>query len=963
MNAVRVYWLDLCDSGKGSMLMIGKTFDAGSGRHVSCCVEIRGAEKIVFFAYRSDDVSTEDMYSEVSKELANSGILSFKCKTVFCKYLDTSGASNQTESRYLKVVYSSSSPNINISSEGVCFSMVIGSRISNVDRFIMKRRLMGPSWVEVINPIAQEKQISYCKMDLYVMDQKNLRFDIAQELPPPLDVLTVNFTTRIGPNSGNNEVVAISGIYNDEESFSIVCRLSENPLQGCSPSIMPTERSLISAFIAKVSILDPDIINGHGLVDFDIDTLFRRMKEYGIAQWSKAFSRIVKTSIPKSHGETTRASYQQMESICGRLICDLKVCASEIMRIGESRLESMVESILGPESVTPEIYEMEDSALYSPNGIDTLRVHSAARARVIHETTKRIGIIPLCVQITRITGGILRTTFLSGPSVLNDYMLCHEFHNHGYILPDKPVKRTRDSESYTGGLVLEPKIGIYRTGVVVMDFCSLYPSIIREYNICFTTRGDSKVKGVLPMIVSNLISERSSVKNAISAEMKKTDPDANVIFQLNIKQLAFKLTANSMYGCLGFASSRFYSRDIAASITSKGREALNMAVKTAEGKFAVKVIYGDTDSIMIDTMMTDPSDMISLCKEIVKKINATYKFMRMEIDHVFKTMLLLKKKKYAALEITRDGGTRRHMKGVDMVHIDSCKVSKEAGIAVLDMILKGMSLEELRDECTRYIDYVCRNLSSRDVSDFVICKRLSRHPEAYKDRDVQPHVRVAMSMKSLGKRVYPHDTIPYIICDNGTNSSAVRRAFHPDVVVRDGLTVDVKYYESNQIIPVVRRLLEPVGLMDCVGKRCNQAVIKEMVDECPVKQVYIACPTCSEKQEFDGSTECRMCSTRFDDLYICERISAFAQGILHDYDSSKTRCKECNAVFDDSIPVCECGLETEKTFDWKSLQLQLVYIKSIVKKQETPIIYDHVIKILRERGIGVLKLSSILVKK
>lgn len=145
-----------------------------------------------------------------------------------------------------------------------------------------------------------------------------------------------------------------------------------------------------------------------------------------------------------------------------------------------------------------------------------------------------------------------------------------------------------------------------------MDFNSLYPSIIQEYNICFTTTlppanenqisdvPDSSIEiGILPRQIRRLVESRKNVKSLMA---KEKSPDLKQ--QYNIRQMALKLTANSMYGCLGFSRSRFYAPHLASLITFKGRDIL-LNTKSLAEKLNYKVVYGDTDSIMINTNSTD----------------------------------------------------------------------------------------------------------------------------------------------------------------------------------------------------------------------------------------------------------------------------------------------------------------------------------------------------------------------
>jgi DNA polymerase alpha subunit A len=233
--------------------------------------------------------------------------------------------------------------------------------------------------------------------------------------------------------------------------------------------------------------------------------------------------------------------------------------------------------------------------------------------------------------------------------------------------------------------VLEPKAGFYDSIVLLLDFNSLYPSIIQEYNLCFTTvnrRSTKNLDGserkremlnieaddeeanqeemadlpdknnpankdaILPSVLRNLVQKRRLVKDQM-----KREKDPIKLGQLDIRQKALKLTANSMYGCLGFSSSRFHAQAIAALITRTGREILMKTKDIAEGKLSFNVVYGDTDSIMINTGTQVLKDALNMGKQLKQEVNVLYKCLEIEIDGVFKSLLLLKKKKYAALTI------------------------------------------------------------------------------------------------------------------------------------------------------------------------------------------------------------------------------------------------------------------------------------------------------------------------
>lgn len=327
-----------------------------------------------------------------------------------------------------------------------------------------------------------------------------------------------------------------------------------------------------------------------------------------------------------------------------------------------------------------------------------------------------LSVIPLTKQLTNIAGNLWFRSLQNARAERNEMLLLHEFKKKKFILPDKKqlnakqMKRTmfgddddigevevggkkggkRKKAAYAGGLVIEPKAGFYDNIILLLDFNSLYPSIIQEYGLCFTTvnrrptqnfngtdlqnqfkikpkegeeadeeeeenvelpdKGVNTKDAVLPNVLRDLVQKRKAVKDKM-----KSERDPTKLQQLEIRQKAIKLTANSMYGCLGFASSRFHAKAIAALITKTGRNTLLNTKDIAENKLGFNVVYGDTDSIMINTGSSNIKESLEMGRRLKVEVNVLYKCLEIEIDGIFKSLLLLKKKKYAALKIENAG--------------------------------------------------------------------------------------------------------------------------------------------------------------------------------------------------------------------------------------------------------------------------------------------------------------------
>jgi DNA polymerase alpha subunit A len=181
--------------------------------------------------------------------------------------------------------------------------------------------------------------------------------------------------------------------------------------------------------------------------------------------------------------------------------------------------------------------------------------------------------------------------------------------------------------------------------------------------------------GILPKLISTLVTRRREVKKL----MKDKSATLDQLATWDIKQMALKLTANSMYGCLGYTRSRFYARPLAMLTTFKGREILRSTKELAEST-QLRVVYGDTDSVMINTNMDNIQDALKVGREFKRAVNDRYKLLEIDIDNVFRRLLLHAKKKYAAINMVEIDGNfveKLEVKGLDMRRREYCQLSKE----------------------------------------------------------------------------------------------------------------------------------------------------------------------------------------------------------------------------------------------------------------------------------------------
>ncbi|KAG2500449.1 hypothetical protein HYH03_002016 [Edaphochlamys debaryana] len=686
---------------------------------------------------------------------------------------------------------------------------------------------------------------------------------------------------------------------------------------GALASLQASERALLTCLLARLQALDADVLVGHNLAAFDLTTLLSRMQHHKVPLWSR-IGRIKKTEFPRltggGHTFGGGAGAGVMSSIAGRLLCDTYLCARELVKSVDFTLATLAHSLLG--EVRSDL--LAEAAAAAPGasagaglaalfgsseGVLRLLRHGEGDAWLALGIMFHLSVLPLTKQLSSLSGHLWSRTLAGQRAQRIEMLLLHEFHARKYILPDKQSFKDKqrraqaeaedmdeddggggegDEEGgkgggkkgkkgaapksngpkYSGGLVLEPKKGLYDKIVIILDFNSLYPSIIQEYNICFTTvqrppdgslpplpDPASAANGLapLPAVLQALVQRRKQVKQAMAAERNPVTKQ-----QLQVRQQAIKLTANSMYGCLGFGASRFYAQPLAELITAQGRSILQSTVDLVQGSIGAEVIYGDTDSIMVATRSDCVDEAKQLAARIKKEVNKRYKLLEIELDGVFRSLLLLKKKKYAAVKLEPDASGRLveaiEQKGLDIVRRDWCPLSKDVGNFALRAVLSGRGREEVVADIHAHLREVAEKVRGGQINlgKFIITKQLTKRPEDYPDAKNQPHVQVALRRRAAGKRdgVLPGETVPYIICverapaapgPDGANpaptpaapaaaGSLAERARHPDELrEQQSLAVDVEYYLAQQVHPVVSRLVSTIEgtdaahVADCLG--------------------------------------------------------------------------------------------------------------------------------------------------
>lgn len=710
------------------------------------------------------------------------------------------------------------------------------------------------------------------------------------------------------------------------------------------------ESALLSQFLSQVERLDPDVIVGHSLENVHLNILTHRLKDLKVSHWSR-IGRKKENKWPDRFG-VGNDLIQQRGIATGRLLLDISNTYGQslTMKCDSWTLSEMASLYANEVRLDQPLDANKSEWIASAIGLNQYLMHNEKDTYLQMSIACKTQMLGLSKQLTNIAGNSWARVLTGTRAERNEYILLHEFYRREYILPDKyatarkkpldhkgtkgksqsqsqsqntqtngtdtsksqdiqelPASHeaedeiddptgqavattTKKKDKYKGGLVFEPEKGLYDKIILVMDFNSLYPSIIQEFNICFTTidRRDYNFKvindisttdedeeslelpdklapmGVFPRLVQSLVQKRRVVKNMMKDP--KATPGEKV--QWDIKQQALKLTANSMYGCLGYERSRFYARPLAALTTLKGREILMSTKELAESQ-GLRVIYGDTDSVMINTNVDAYNDALKIGNDFKRQVNQRYKLLEIDIDNVFRRMLLHSKKKYAAVNMSgpNDDGTSLkeidiEVKGLDMKRREYCVLSKQESKYALNQILGPESAETAIENIHEHLREMSQKVRDNDIplSHYLIRNRLGKNPKDYPSGGVNlPHVVVAQRLIDRGEVIRAEDVISYVIVTQVVSEETKSEDVDGDVKMKieeDGegkkrlhdaeefnnqhfakraMTLkeindaqgkyrsDVEYYLSRQILPPLERLVAPVSgtdgarIADCLG--------------------------------------------------------------------------------------------------------------------------------------------------
>lgn len=657
-------------------------------------------------------------------------------------------------------------------------------------------------------------------------------------------------------------IVMISFSFEPEYRGHKTLVLLARPAEGINSDVLPCkdETEMLNRFFEIFCEYDPDIVAGYNHQDFDIPYITDRVRAL-VAQ-GKAINPVVGRDGSKisyrRFGLLTRTEMK------GRVVVDALPLVRRAFSLKQYTLRAVSKELLNREKLDVPPLEMEEYWFDTGEKFRKFVDYARRDAELALELILNLRLLDKYIALAQVSGSLLQEIVDGGQTSMVETLLLREFGLRDRVLLPKPddgvsAERYEMSSDLKGGEVLEPKKGLLEN-VLLLDYKSLYPTIMMAHNLCYSTvvTGDTPdgatikppsggefvppdvYKGIVPSILEDLLNQRSLTKQ----RMRSTS-DENEYRVLDATQLAVKILLNSFYGYSGYARARLYNLTLANAVTSFGRsnilntrEIINNTIRKIvlrsgaallldeAGELSphdkvveLSVAYGDTDSVFVhcqSTMDLSLEEVSLVGNRLSDIVSASLPDpMELEFESIAKRALLIAKKRYALrLFEPRNSGweDKIKVKGMETVRRDWCELTSVTLNRVLELVLIEGNVDRAVEHVRKVVNNV-RNLDpakdSEIIESLILTRTLTRKSESYKNK--QPHLTVAEKLKertgvmpSIGTR------IPFVI--TAGKGLFVDRAEDPDYVREHNIPIDVDYYIKKQILPPVERILEVFGV-------------------------------------------------------------------------------------------------------------------------------------------------------
>ena len=684
---------------------------------------------------------------------------------------------------------------------------------NRLEEKVVKIEIKSKELYEYVLKTLRESKINTYEEDLtaqsrYLIENKTYLIDDDSKYISPkyisLDIETIGL-------KDHQEIVLIS-IHSPENTkenkvYVDKSKIHENKLkevlehrfEGFELISFDNEKDLLIKFKEDIIVIEPQIIFGWNVIDFDFKVIKERFETHNL---EFKFSKYEGDCRLRLYSDFFKNSTMECPGV---LIFDaIHILKMNFISFEDYKLDTVAKEVLGDEKIELVEDNEEDSIddkisaitnLLNKNPIKLIE-YNFKDSYLTSAIIEKLKLLELICKRSIITGTPLSR--IKSPIATLDIMYLKELHKRGYVAQSN--FNFSESNPIEGAFVIEPKMGFYED-VFVLDFKSLYPSIIMTFNIDPFTYKESgqieapngvkfdKERGILPDLIFKLYKER---------DIAKKEKDST-------KSFALKTTMNSFYGAMASPKSRFYNREVGESITAFARHIIKKAKKFVEEK-GHKVIYGDTDSIFVQIKMTKEDKSIKYKlergKELEKEINdyfekwvqTKYKqsnHLQIEFEKLFTKFFIASKKRYVGYdEISK----KTTFTGMEAIRGDWTDLAKRFQID----LVKQMFAEKKKEEIEKFILKYISDLKEGKFDSLLIYKKKTTKPLNMYIKTTPPHVKAARELTEFTGRL-----VKYVMTKNGPK--------HIKLIDKD-VEYDYEHYIDKQLKGVSDDLLESFGI-------------------------------------------------------------------------------------------------------------------------------------------------------
>ena len=577
------------------------------------------------------------------------------------------------------------------------------------------------------------------------------------------------------------------------------------------------ESELLKAFLRWVEKIDPDIFIGWNVINFDFRFLQKKFDQLNIK-----FK--VGRNASEPHWRQARDNTgRHFLLIPGRVVLDgIDTLKSATYSFSSFSLENVGSELLqrgklihaDPDNHDP-LYKAKEIRRQFYEDKATLAAYNLEDCQLVWDIFEHTHLIDFAIERARLTG--LEMDRMGGSVAAFDNLYLPRLHRKGFIAPN--IGDSPGGLSAPGGYVMNSQPGFYDS-VLVLDYKSLYPSIIRTFKvdpygrIAAKQENESDVipgydgatfsrsENILPDIIKNLWQARDVAKKDKNAALSQ----------------AIKIIMNSFYGVLGTSGCRVHDSRLTSSITKRSHQIILETVSLIERE-GYSVIYGDTDSVFV--YLKKPCDQATADKignVLVDKINAYWKkklkekynitsYLEMEYETHFIRFFMPtirgsekgSKKRYAGLIKDTNGQQKIIYKGLEAVRTDWTTLAKEFQQELYQRIFNGRPYEE-------FIRQTIESLKSGKCDEKLVYRKRLRQDLNDYVKNIPPHARAAIKAEHIFEkngqpsRYKNASWIEYVITKNG-----------PEVLECQQSPLDYEHYVEKQIVPIAGTILSAIG--------------------------------------------------------------------------------------------------------------------------------------------------------